>query len=102
MPKTPEDERIYIREAEKILNRKMDTLRRWDRLYLPKALKAHREESGRKWRYWTPKQIAGILKWMEKTDRRPGKGLPHWEPTQEEIDNVIQKLRRPRSASSSD
>lgn len=95
-PAIPEEERIYIREAAELLNRRMDTLRRWDRLYLPKNLKSHREESGRKWRYWSAKQLKGILEWMEKTDRRPGKGLPHWNPSQEEIDEVIEKLRRPR------
>lgn len=94
--KIPDEDRIYIREAAELINRRMDTLRRWDRLYLPKNLKSHREESGRKWRYWTSKQLKGILDWMEKTDRRPGKGLPHWNPTQEEIDEVIESLRRPR------
>jgi hypothetical protein len=79
----------------------MDTLRKWDRHFLPKKLKSHREESGRKWRYWTPEQIAGIFKWIEETDRRPGKGLPHWNPSPEEVEDLIEKLRRPRSVRSS-
>lgn len=91
-------DRIFIRDAAEIFNRKMDTLRKWDRNELPKHLKSHREESGRRWRYWTPDQIRGIFDWIEKTDRRPGKGLPHWNPTQEDIDKLIQKLRKPRKA----
>lgn len=94
----PEEERIYIREAAEILNRRMDTLRKLDRNELPDELKAHREESGRRWRYWTATQIAGIFKWIEETDRRPGKGLPHWNPTQEEVDELIEKLRKPKAA----
>lgn len=90
------EERIYIREAAEILNRRMDTLRKWDRLYLPVKLRSHREDNGRRWRYWTPAQLKGIIKWMEDTDRRPGKGLPHWKPSEEEVDELIEKLRKPR------
>lgn len=90
------EERIYIRELATIIDRQMDTLRRWDRLYLPKRLQAKREKTGRKWRYWTPAQVVGIQEWMEKTDRRPGKGLPHWKPTEEEITELLVKLRKPR------
>ena len=93
------DERIYIRDAAELLNRRMDTLRKWDRHELPEHLQSHREESGRKWRYWTPEQIRGIFDWIEETDRRPGKGLPHWKPNQDEIDSLIQKLRKPRGPS---
>ena len=93
---TPPEERVYIREASEILNRRMDTLRKWDRKVLPKELRSQREESGRKWRYWTPAQIRGIFDWIEETDRRPGKGLPHWNPSDEDIDNLIEKLRKPR------
>lgn len=95
---TPADERIYIRDAAEILNRRMDTLRKWDRKHLPEELRSHREESGRKWRYWTPKQIKGIFDWIEETDRRPGKGLPHWNPSEEEIEKLYEKLRKPRRA----
>lgn len=91
-----EEKKVYIREAAEILNRQMDTLRRWDRLYLPKKLRAKREKTGRKWRYWTPAQIKEIALWMERTDRRPGKGLPHWKPSEEEIEGLLEKLRKPR------
>lgn len=96
---TKVEERIYIREAAQILNRRMDTLRKWDRNELPKKLRAHREEDGRKWRYWTPAQIRGIFDWIKDTDRRPGKGLPHWNPSDEEIEDLIVKLRKPKSSS---
>jgi hypothetical protein len=89
------EERVYIRQAADLLNRRMDTLRRWDRLYLPRNLRSKREKNGRKWRYWTPEQIKGIFDWIERTDRRPGKGLPHWNPSQQEIDSMIENMRRP-------
>lgn len=91
------EERIFIREASDLLNRRMDTLRKWDRNFLPAELQSHREESGRRWRYWTPEQIKGIFDWIEETDRRPGKGLPHWNPSREEVEDLIQNLRRPRN-----
>ena len=91
------EERIFIREAAELLNRRMDTIRKWDRDgILPKKLQSKREESGRRWRYWTPAQISGIADWMEKTDRRPGKGLPHWKPTPEQVEELLVKLRKPR------
>lgn len=97
MGEVPQEDRIYIREAAQILNRRMDTLRKWDRQgILPKKLQPKREKTGRRWRYWTATQVKGIADWMERTDRRPGKGLPHWTPSQEDIDDMIEKLRTPR------
>jgi hypothetical protein len=90
-----EAERVYIREAAEILDRRMGTLRKWEQLgVLPKHLRPHRGDRG--WRYWTPSQIKGLQEWIRKTDRRPGKGLPHYNPTEEELGKVMQKLRRPR------
>lgn len=89
-------ERVYIRDAAQILKRRMTTLRKWESLgVLPQHLRPHRGE--RNWRYWTPEQIEGIQNWMQETDRRPGKGLPHYNPTEAELDRVLLRMRRPRS-----
>ena len=88
-------QRIYIREAAELLNRRMGTLRKWEHLgILPEHLIPHRGERG--WRYWTPDQIEGIKTWMIENDMRPGKGLPHYDPTEAELDKAIAKMRRPR------
>lgn len=88
-------ERIYIREAAEQLGRKMATLRKWEQLgVLPTHLLPHRGH--RKWRYWTPEQVEGIRQWLRETDRRPGKGLPHYNPTEDQLDKAIQAMRRPR------
>lgn len=93
-----QNERIYIREAAELLNRRMGTLRKWERTgVLPKHLRPHREKTGRQWRYWTPKQIEGIRQWLVKSDRRPGKGLPTYNPTREQAEANIIKMRRPRN-----
>jgi hypothetical protein len=88
-------ERIYIREAAELLNRRMGTLRKWEQLgVLPQHLVAHRGERG--WRYWTPDQLEGIREWLRDSDRRPGKGLPHWNPTEQQLDKAIKAMRQPR------
>lgn len=88
-------ERIYIREAAQLLNRRMATLRKWEQLsVLPDHLIPHRGSRG--WRYWTPDQVEGIRKWIRETDRRPGKGLPHYNPTDKKLDEAILAMRKPR------
>lgn len=88
-------ERIYIREAAELLNRRMATLRKWEQIgVLPAHLRPHRGE--RDWRYWTQEQIEGIREWIRSTDRRPGKGLPFYNPTEKELDKAIELMRRPR------
>lgn len=88
-------ERIYIREAADLLNRRMATMRKWEQLgLLPQHLLPHRGHRG--WRYWTPEQIEGIREWLRDTDRRPGKGLPHYNPTEDQLDRAITAMRRPR------
>ena len=88
-------ERIYIREAAELLKRRMATMRKWEQLgILPKHLLPHRGQRG--WRYWTPEQIEGIREWLRETDRRPGKGLPHYNPTEDQLDKAIAAMRRPR------
>jgi hypothetical protein len=88
-------ERIYIREAAELLNRRMATMRKWEQLgVLPAHLRPHRGKRG--WRYWTPSQIQGIREWLRDTDRRPGKGLPHYNPTEDQLDAAIASMRVPR------
>ena len=88
-------ERIYIREAAELLNRRMATMRKWEQLgVLPEHLRPHRGHRG--WRYWTADQISGIREWLRDTDRRPGKGLPHYNPTEEQLDKAIYSMRAPR------
>jgi hypothetical protein len=85
---------IYIREAAGILNRRMGTLRKWEQLgALPENLRSHRGHSN--WRFWTEEQIEGIKEWIRDTDRRSGKGLPHYNPTEKELDAAIERMRRP-------
>lgn len=87
---------IYVRQAAEILNRRMGTLRKWDQLgVLPRPLRPHR--GIRNWRYWTPEQIDGIREWMRETDRRSGRALAHWNPTEKEIDKAIEAMRKPHS-----
>jgi hypothetical protein len=88
-------ERVYIREAAEMLNRRMGTLRKWEQLgVLPRHLRPHR--GYRNWRYWTPEQIDGIREWMKKPARTPGRGLPHYNPTEKELDRAIAAMRKPR------
>jgi DNA-binding transcriptional MerR regulator len=97
MAETEQVERIYIREAAQLLNRRMATLRKWEQINaLPPHLQPHRGNRG--WRYWTPEQIEGIREWLRDTDRRPGKGLPHYNPTELQLERAISAMRRPREA----
>lgn len=90
-----EEDRIYIQDAATLLNRRMSTLRKWEQTgILPRELLPHRGK--RNWRYWTQEQIDGIRKWMRETDRRPGKGLPHYNPTEADLERAIQQMRKPR------
>ena len=96
-PSAPSDaqpeQRVYIREAAAILNRRMGTLRKWENMgVLPKELLPKRGKRG--WRYWTPVQLAGIRKWIRDTNRYSGTALPNYNPTEKELDAVIKKLRR--------
>lgn len=92
-----DDRIIYIREAAGLLNRQMTTLRKWDQTnVLPVHLRPKR--GSRDWRYWTEEQIEGIKEWIRKTDRRSGKGLSHYHPTEKQLDNVLTKLRKPRTS----
>lgn len=94
----PEHERIYIRQASELLDRRMGTLRKWEALgVLPHHLRPMRGK--RDWRYWSPRQIEQIADWLVKTDRRPGRGLPHIDERNldpEKVREQIRAMRKPR------
>jgi hypothetical protein len=93
-PETREAGRFYIDELSGIVNRKPDTIRKWERMdMLPDHLKPKR--GTRDWRYWSDKQVygrKGILQWMVDNDIRPGAYLT----TAEHEEKHIQHMRRPR------
>jgi hypothetical protein len=96
-PKTREPGRFYIDELARLLNRRADTIRRWERSgMLPKYL--HPKRGSRDWRYWTDNQVygsRGIVAWMKREDMRPGNFFT--DPSQEE--NHIRRLRVPKMIS---
>jgi len=92
---TPREEgRRYIDELAKIVHRKPDTIRKWQRAnMLPKHLLPKR--GTREWRYWTVSQVygpRGILRWMKANDIRPGAYLTSPESEAKHIEH----MRRPR------
>jgi hypothetical protein len=93
-PTTREPGRFYIDELSVIVNRKPDTIRKWERVgMLPEHLLPKR--GTRDWRYWTDKQVfgpRGILAWMKKNDIRPGAYLTAADHEEQHIAN----MRRPR------
>lgn len=93
-PTTREPGRFYIDELSPIVNRKPDTIRKWERTdMLPDYLKPKR--GTRNWRYWTDNQVygpRGILKWMKNNDIRPGAYLT----TAAGEASHIEHMRRPR------
>ena len=94
----PEEERVYIAEAAEQLDRRIGTLRKWEANgILPVHLRPHRGK--RRWRYWTPRQIQQIKEWIQKTDRRPGRGIPHIDEKNldpEAVRKQIRAMRKPR------
>lgn len=92
--------RIYIREAADLLNRRMGTLRKWDQTdVLPEHLRPHRGYGGKNWRFWTPDQIEGIQDWIRETERYSGNALVNYNPTEKELDEAINLMRRPHGKS---
>jgi hypothetical protein len=95
----PEGERIYIRDAAEMLDRRIGTLRKWESTRaLPRHLRSQRGK--RNWRYWTPEQIEAIKQWIKDTDRRPGRGLSHIDQRNADPDLVQQQIhamRKPRT-----
>jgi hypothetical protein len=90
----PEDQRIYISELGKIVNREINTIRKWEYAdLLPDKLLPQRGFRNR--RYWTHDQVHGkngIVEWMQKNDMRPGNALT---PPSAEAKHVAH-LRRPK------
>lgn len=90
----PERERIYIDELAKIVNREVDTIRKWETHgKLPKHLLP--ERGHRNWRYWTHAQVhgeRGIVAWMKRNDMRPGRYVTDPSKEAEHVAN----LRKPR------
>jgi hypothetical protein len=92
------EELISISEVCKMLNRRPNTVRGWDREgILPDHLKSTRMDNG--WRGWTASQVEGLRQWLLDTDRRPGKGLPNYQPTEEEREKHVTTVRRKRTKS---
>lgn len=84
---------VYIREAADLVNRRMSTLRKWEQQgVLPKRLRSHRGYRG--WRYWTRDQIEEIKEWLRETDRYSGNALPHYNPTEKQLDKAIEAMRK--------
>ena len=98
MAKTgPSSKRYSIGELGEIVDRRPDTIRKWespDRLpQLPTHLLPKRDENDH--RYWTHTQVygsRGIIAWMERNDLRPGNLLADPEREEEHVRN----LRRPK------
>lgn len=93
----PNTEPIYIAQAAETLDRRIGTIRKWERENrLPPALRPKRDERG--WRYWNEEQLDRIREWMVTEDLRPGKGLPHNRnrPDEERVREHIQRLRQPK------
>jgi DNA-binding transcriptional MerR regulator len=89
------DREVFMSELSELVNRKPATIRHWHRTgVLPKELLPQKNSRG--WRYWTPKQAEGIKTWLRKTDRRPGRGLPHYQPDEQQIARHLEGQRAPR------
>lgn len=85
-------ETLRISDLAIFLNRRTDTIRGWERDgVLPKKLMPTRDEN--KWRSWTQEQAEQIKLWIQTEDRRPGKGLEHYNPTPEQAEAHIEKTR---------
>jgi DNA-binding transcriptional MerR regulator len=85
---------IAIGQLAQIVNREINTIRKWEREEkLPKLLRPKRDERGR--RYWTHAQVygpTGIIAWMKKNDMRPGNSIADAA----NADKHVQNLRRPK------
>lgn len=96
MTSAVEERRVYIREAAELLDRRIATLRHWDREdILPVDLRPERGTRG--WRYWTESQVERIRDWMKDTDRRPGRNLsPNYGPDHPHNERQLKRMRGPR------
>lgn len=84
--------RIGITDAATYLDREAGTLRKWERDgVLPTDLLPLRDDQNR--RYWSQEQLDKIKQWLVETDRRPGKGLKHYNPTPEKLAEHLRNQR---------
>jgi DNA-binding transcriptional MerR regulator len=73
MTDNADNDRVYMREIERELDRDRSTIRTWERMgWLPSSLAFHRTENG--WRYWTRGQLDEAKAWM--ASRNPGRTRP--------------------------
>jgi hypothetical protein len=92
-----DESRIYIDQLARAINRRPSTIRAWCRHgQLPEHLRPHRadSESGLGWRWWTLEQVAGIKVWMIEQNMLPGSGLRNFDPTSEQAEALLKKLRK--------
>jgi hypothetical protein len=95
---TDSEQRIFIGELAKIVNRRVGTIRRWVTSgKLPEHLQPQRNPSISSWRWWTPEQVQGIKEWMRDERVYPGSGLPNFNPDEEQIEALLQNRRLPRA-----
>lgn len=91
------EDKIYIGELAKIIHRRPNTIRQWEReKRLPEHLQSHRpsdEEGLLGWRYWTQGQVEQIKQWMIDEKLYPGSGLVNYTPDAKQIDESIDRLR---------
>ena len=93
---TDQTDVIGIAELGKLINRLPHTIREWElRGRLPKELRAARD--GRNRRYWTRDQADKIKTWMREERLFPGSSLAGYDPSDERLDEHLNKLRKPGS-----
>jgi len=93
------NDRVYISEACRLLNRTENTIRRWEReKLLPEELISSRDS--RNWRYWKLDQINKIMNWIISNRMYPGNGLPNYNPSPFDIDRHVINQRKPRKTKS--
>lgn len=86
-----DDGLVRIGELCEMVDRRPNTVHVWElKGVLPKNLRSKRDKRG--WRYWTPAQAEGIVRWMKATDRRAGKNFA--DPAHEQLH--LAKMRVPR------
>jgi hypothetical protein len=93
------ERRVYITEAARRLDRKIDTLRKWDNQGLyPEGLRPRRGDRQR--RYWTEDQMPGLEEWFAR--RVPGSAIKGYDPDPERLALHRRRMRRPRGRNRED
>lgn len=91
-----EQRKIFISELAQEVNRREATVRGWcTHGKLPEHLQPHRDTKV-SWRYWTPKQVAGIKRWMVRKNMVPGAGLKNYKMPEDQVDVFLSQLRKSR------